>query len=273
MKKTLLATAIILALAATPTVFAKGKPIPGDETGNNLSFATKFVPGVPATGEASFLRLPCLESPTNPSGPECNLFPGYWCQKTAATWQAACTTALADTVRVTATWGANLLGDATISAGRPIRVEMVLTEAGGAPINPGYRVIKLTDELDRLATYGTDGTVQNTDFTVLDVGATLRIETCENLGCQTTTGTILPDTIFTPEINSLGNVVYGYNWGTKGKTGAPAAGIYKLTFTANYTTIVSAPGAQNCADGENCTYVIINVKQSSGGGGGPPNRP
>ena len=270
MKKTLLASAIILALAATPTVFAKGKPLPEEEYGNNLSFATKFVPAVPATGEASFLRLPCLESPTNPSGPECTLFPGYWCQKTAATWQAACSESLGP-VGVTATWGANLLGDATISAGRPIRVEMVLTEAGGAPINPGYRVIKLTDELDRLATYGTDGTVQNTDFTVLDVGATLRIETCENLGCATPS-VILPDTEFTPEINSLGNVVYGYNWGTKGKTNSPAAGIYKLTFTAKNTMIVSAPGAQNCGALENCTYVIIDVRQSSGGGG-PPNRP
>ena len=150
---------------------------------------------------------------------------------------------------------------------------MVLTEAGGAATNQGYKVIKLTDELDRLATYGTDGTVVLTDYTVLDVGATLRIETCENLGCATPSGTILPDTEFTPEINSLGNVVYGYNWGTKGKTNSPAAGIYKLTFTANNTMIVSAPGAQNCPALENCTYVIIDVKQSSGGGGGPPNRP
>jgi len=273
MKKTLLASAIILALAATPTAFAKGKPIPEEEYGNNLSFATKFVPNVPATGEASFLRLTCSETPTGPSGPECNLFPGYWCQKTAATWQAACTTALAGTVGVTATWGANLLGSATIGAGRPIRVEMVLTEVGGSPVNPGYRVIKLTDELDRLATYGTAGEVVSTDYTVLDVGAKLRIETCEKLGCATITGTILPDTEFTPEINSLGNVVYGYNWGTKGKTNTPAAGIYKLTFTANNTTIMNAPGAQNCADA-NCTYVIITVTQSSGGGGGgPPNRP
>jgi len=199
------------------------------------------------------------------------LFPGYWCQKTAAVWQAACTTAAADSVGVTATWGANLLGG-NISAGKPIRVEMVLTEAGGPTDNPGYVVVKLTDELDRLATYGTDGSVQKTDYTVLDVGATLRIETCENLGCATPSGTILPDTEFTPEINSLGNVVYGYNWGTKGKTNSPAAGIYKLTFTAKNTMIVSAPGAQNCPALENCTYVIIDVKQSSGGGG-PPNRP
>lgn len=268
MNKSLLAIAIALALAASPTAFAKGKPTPGEEYGNNLSFATKFVPAVPASGEGTFLRGDCLADATPPGGPYCNLFPGYWCQKTEAFWQAACTTAEAGTVAVTATWGANLLGG-NISAGKPIRVEMVLTEAGGSANNPGYVVVKLTDELDRLATYGTSGTPQYTDFTVLDVGATLRIETCENLGCTTITGTILTDTEFTPEINSLGNVVYGYNWGTKGKMNTPAAGIYKLTFTANNTTIVSAPGAQNCPALENCTYVVINVKQSSGGGNRP----
>lgn len=266
MKKTLLATAIILALAATPTVFAKGKPQPGEEYGNNLSFATKFVPVVPSSGEGTFLRLDCSTTPTPPSGAQCSLFPGYWCQKTAATWQAACE--VTGTADVTATWGANLLGDATLSAGRPIRVEMVLTESGGTSDNPGYIVVKLTDELDRLATYGTDGTPQYKEYTVLDDGATLKIETCGNLACDPPTGTILPEQAFTPEINSLGNVVYGYNWGTKGRTNAPAAGIYKLTFTANYTTILSAPGAQRCADGS-CAFVIIDVRQSSGGGGRP----
>jgi hypothetical protein len=263
MKKTLLATAIVLALAATPTVFAKGKPTPEEEYGNNLSFATKFVPAVPVSGEGTFLRLTCSPIPTEPSGPECNLFPGYWCQKTAATWQAACTVAL--TAEVTATWGANLI-DGNISAGKPIRVEMVLTESGGASNNPGYIVSKLTDELDRLATYGTNKSMQYNEFTVLDVGAMLTIERCESLACATPT--TIYDEEFTPEINSLGNVVYGYNWGTKGRTNTPAAGIYKLTFTANGTTIASVPGAQRCSDGS-CAFVIIEVKQSSGGGGRP----
>jgi hypothetical protein len=269
MKKSLLATAIVLALAATPTAFAKGKPTPEEEYGNNLSFATKFVPAVPSSGEGDFLRLGCSLTPTYPTGAFCSLFPGYWCQKTAATWQAACAEAL--TADVTATWGANLI-DGNISAGKPIRVEMVLTEIGGTSNNPGYVVVKLTDELDRLATYGTDGTLQSKEYTVLDDGATLKIETCGNLACDPTTGTILPEQAFTPEINSLGNVVYGYNWGTKGRSNTPAAGIYKLTFTPKWTTILSAPNAGRCDDGL-CTFVIIDVKQSSGGGGGPPNRP
>jgi hypothetical protein len=37
------------------------------------------------------------------------LFPGYWCQKTEAFWQATCAIAPAGSVGVTATWGANLL--------------------------------------------------------------------------------------------------------------------------------------------------------------------
>jgi len=245
-------------------VFAKGKPTV--ELGNNLSFAAKIVGG---GGPA--LRLACSTIPTAPSGPECTQFPGYWCQKTAAVWQAACDNT-ATTANVTATWGANLLGEAeALKAGRPIRVEMVLTESGGPAENPGYVVVNLTPTLeDRLSTYGTDGTEQFTDYTVYDNGAKLKIEQCENVSCQVIIKTILPDAAATAELNSLGNIVYGYNWGTKGKTNAPAAGIYKLTFTAKNTTIMSAPGAQNCAEGENCTYVIITVSPGGSGGGKPP---
>jgi hypothetical protein len=266
MKKTLLATAITLALAmTTPTVFAQGgKPPPHEETGNNLSFATKFVPNI--TG-APVLRMTCAATATPPdaSDPPCTSFPGYWCQKTAADWQAQCGTGAAG-LNVTANWGANLLGDASLNAGRPIRVEMNLTEVGGST-GTGYVVQKLTPDLeDRFATYGTDGTTQSTAFTVWDSGATLKIERCANLACDPVTGSVLGETAMSAEINSMGNVVYGYNWGTAGRTNAPTAGIYKLTFTANSTFISSAPGAQECDPG-NCTFVIINVQPASGGGG------
>jgi len=264
MKKTLLATAIILALAATPTAFAKGKPPPHVEMGNNLSFATKFVPNAI---NAPTLRLACSTTPTDPDGPYCSTqFPGYWCQKTLAVWQAACIEGSGPgPTTVTALWGNNLLGDAPLKAGRPIRVEMVLTESGGTA-GPGYIVTNLTPELeDRLATYGTDGAVQNTDYVVFDDGARLKIETCVDTGCTQTSGEIY-EGAFIPEINSLGKVVYGYNWGTAGKATAAQPGIYKLTFTAIGTTIDSAPGAQPCTVG-NCTFVIITVTQSAGGGG------
>jgi hypothetical protein len=252
---------------------AKGSPGPpegggrpgGETLGNNLSYAAMIVGGGGPT-----LRLGCQDTAIAPSGPECTLYPGYWCQKTDATWSAACTTATVDdSVEVTATWGANLLGD-SLKAGRPIRVEMVLTESGGTADNPGYVVVNLTPNLeDRLSTYGTDGTTQSTDYTVYDNGAKLKIEQCTDAACTPPLTTILPDGTASAELNSMGNIVYGYNWGTKGKASAPEAGIYKLTFTANNTTIVSAPGAQNCAVG-NCTYVIINVSPGGSGGGKPP---
>ena len=268
MKKTLLATAIILALAATPTAFAKGKPTV--ELGNNLSFPTKFVGGGGPT-----TRVACdPDSRTPPGGPQCTNFPGYWCQKTEAVWQAVCEAAPPDgTVFVNTQWGSNLLGDAPLKAGRPIRVEMVLTEVAG-PSGAGYVVEKLTPELeDRLATYGTSGADFSGAYVVYDAGATLTIETCPDKSCTFPNGTVLPETIFTAELNSLGKVVYGYNWGTSGKGTAAQPGIYKLTFRANGTLITSPAGAQQCAQGENCVYVIIEVTQSSGGGGGPPNRP
>jgi hypothetical protein len=271
--KTVSIAAVLAASILSSATFAapppgKGKPpTPGEETvGNNLSFATKFVPD---TVDAPPLPLACLEVATAPTGPKCTLFPDYWCQKTEAVWQAACTTGFADrTTLVTANWGANLLGDASIKAGRPVRVEMVLTDATpGATTGVGYIVSKLTDELDRLATYGTNGAEQNTSFTVWDKGAKLKIETCADQDCATTTGTVLPESVAAAEINSLGNVVYGYNWGTKGKAGAPATGIYKITFSANGTAINNAPGAQMCQAADNCTYVIVTISPSAGGGG------
>jgi hypothetical protein len=259
-----MAIALILSgVMVTSVAFAKGKPTV--ELGNNLSFAAKIIGGGGPT-----LRATCSTTPTPPSGDKCTLYPEYWCQKTAAVWQAACDNT-ATSADVAATWGANLLGDASLKAGRPIRVEMVLTESGGSADNPGYVVVNLTPTLeDRLSTYGTNGTAQSTDYTVYDNGARLKIEQCQDEACTVITGTILPDGIASAELNSLGNIVYGYNWGTKGKTNAPAAGTYKLTFTANNTTIVSAPGAQNCAAGENCTYVIITVSPGGSGGGKPP---
>jgi len=263
MKKTLLASVIILALAATPTVFAKGKPTA--ELGNNLSFATIFIPG---TAGAPTLRLPLVSVLTAPSPPECTQFPGYYCQKTEATWQAEWKTAT--TASVAAAWGANLLGDAPLKAGKPIRVEMGLTESGGVLPGVGYVVVKLTPELDdRLATYGTSGSTQSTSFVVWDASAELLVQKCADPDCINTTGIPITSGSVSAEINSLGKVVYGFNWGTGGKAGAAEPGTYRLTFTTTNTSIASTNG-QVC--GPQCTYVIIEVTQS-GGGSGPPNRP
>jgi hypothetical protein len=105
-------TAAALTVLMASAAVAKGSPPGKGETtlGNNLSVPATFVPSSTAAG-APALRLPCVlnsEAPTS-ADPQCTDFPGYWCQKTAATWQAACTAAAA-TASLTADWGDNPTG-------------------------------------------------------------------------------------------------------------------------------------------------------------------
>lgn len=139
-----------------------------------------------------------------------------------------------------ADWGDNLTSSPSLKARQPIRVEMTLFQDGVTAT--GLMVYKLTDEADRLATYGTSGDlVAGMPVRVFDAGATLSIK---NLG----TGTwVLGDETggvpMSVEINSTGGVVYGFNWGIKGRTSTPTAGTYELTFRTVNTTIVSLEDA------------------------------
>jgi hypothetical protein len=259
-------------LAAPPP--GKGKPPVEDEFGNNLSVPAEFI-GV----NGPILRLDCSTLPTAPYGPQYSGFPIdpsqlWWVQKTEATWQAACVAIdpldSAPPIEVTADWGDNLTGEGSLKAGKPLRVEMTLTD-NNSGAKQGYIVEKLTpDLLDRLATYGTKGDSLEAPFNVYADGAVLTIETCADTACEDRqpNPTVIP---MTAEINAIGKVVYGYNWGVSGRADAPAAGIYKLTFSANNTRITSVletPPAQLCAAGDNCTYVIITVGTAGGGSGG-----
>lgn len=259
----------------------KGGPGGGEESaGNNLSLPTKFMT---LTG-APTLRIACPTDhvapgvdqtlPTFP--PEA---PTYWLQKTVAQWSADCAVASAgEMVEVSAKWGDNLVGDAPfIKTNKPIRVEVNLTQTNDATAYTGYLVVKLTDELDRLATYGTDGTTLRQNYRVFDANSKLTIEKCEDTSCGNAELVITEDPMST-EINSIGAVVYGYNWGvSKKKEDVPEPGVYRLTFYANDASIKSVQDAKAslCASG-NCTYVIVTLTQgggTGGGGGGNPNRP
>lgn len=262
-------TAIALAVgcAMTASVALGGNEPVAEEVGNNLSYPAKFL----GTEGAPALRLPCTGDPTVPSGPQCTDFaeyPGefFWCQKTEATWQAACTAAPGITTVVNANWGANLVGDGRLMAGKPIRVEMNLAETGLSALPmPGYAVIKLTPDLeDRFATYGTRGDPLSVTYSVFDAGASLMIEACDDPACVDIAGTVLPRGPMSSEINATGNIVYGYNWGIKGGANAPEAGTYKLTFFANQALIASSNG-QLCPLGENCTFVIVTLAPGAGG--------
>lgn len=238
--------AIVAAALATPAAaFAAPPPGVGEEEtlGNNLSVPAIFVP---STAGAPALRVPCdavAQAPGVDGVPSSTLYPGYWLQKTTATWSASCLEAAAATV--TADWGDNLTTAGSLTAGKPIRVEVGLLAPTAVGLT-GYAITNLTPELeDRLATYGTRGAPTDEYLTgaagapltrVWDSQATITIE-------QYVDGAWVPVVAtqsMTAEINSTGAVVYGFNWGSKGRKNTPAAGEYRATFTTSTATTITA---------------------------------
>ncbi len=266
----------ITALLIASFAAAKGPPNGGEDTfGNNLSVPAIFVPD--STGGPE-LRVDCGASPQAPGedGKQPSTeFEGYWLQKTEATWSASCTTAA--TANVIADWGDNLTSRPTQPAGQPIRVEMSLLALAATGMK-GYAITNLTPDLaDRLATYGTRGAPEDEYFTeagtpttrVFDAGATLTIEKIVD-GAPTL---VVFDGPMAAEINSTGAVVYGFNWGTKGKANAPAPGTYRLTFTTNNTVIIGI--ADTDTDNiliwdADSTSLEVSVTSGKPGGGKKP---
>lgn len=259
-----LTAATLVAVGASALVDAKGPPDQGEEGfGNNLSIPTLFVPNV--TG-APALRIPGVDVATAPTATadqpvwheeitftdqdgNITVIPAgdYYEQKTSATWQAEW--AIADSATVMADWGDNLTDAPKLKARQPIRVEMTLyqMEQNGdlsysMATGEGFRVYKLTDELDRLATYGTDGVLTvGMPTRVFDQGATLSIK---NVTTDTyVIGTATSGVPMSVEVNSVGGVVYGFNWGTQGRKSTPTAGTYELTFRTVGTSIVAIEDA------------------------------
>ena len=254
-------------------VFAKG----GGETtlGNNLSTPTIFVPS--ATG-APALRIACPATHQAPGAdgvaPSTDpLYSGYWLQKTTATWTADC--AEAATASVTAQWGANLTDSPTLAAGKPIRVEVSLLDPAATGMT-GYVVNNLTPELpDREAVYGTKpdlafvtGDANAPLARAWTAGTYLKIEQKQ---ADNTWKSIYYQPMIA-EINSTGSIVYGYNWGSKGRANTPAPGDYRLTFTVPATGGVTitgvVPGAVNNPSYTPTSTTIEFTLSGSGRGGG-----
>ena len=167
-----------------------------------------------------------------------------------ATWQADCANAADNTVSATGDWGDNLGGSASLRVGAPVRVEMGLlvdtTVNTDYAEMQGFKVLKLTDELDRDATYGTLGTLENLgEVRAYDDGASWTITGPD--------GTISP--AISAEVNATGRVVYGYNW-------SPAvAGDYTITFKTTAVTLLNGSDSHTIS-------INVTVKATSGGGGG-----
>jgi hypothetical protein len=278
MRRTLLALVVgslAVAVLTTPALAAGGSPAGqgpggGEETlGNNLSVPAVFVGG---TTGAPALRIACADAgdgvaPGVDGVPTSTLYPGYWLQKTAATWSAACATATS--ASVVADWGDNLTGTTAVAAGKPIRVEVGLLDPA-ATGRTGYTITKLTPDLaDRLATYGTNGdsfasaASGPTTTRVWDPQASLLIETLSG-GVP---GGVVYSGAAVAEINSGGAVVYGYNWGSKGKP--PAAGSYRITFSvSDATTFIGlADGTPRLSYTDHSTVLHLTLTSSRGGSG------
>ncbi len=275
-----LAAALAALLVLPASGLAAGGPPPGrghgtgEETtlGNNLSVPAIFVPGSTASG-APVLRVPCGSTPQAPVGPTSAQFPGYWLQGTEATWSATCQEATSVT-GIVADWGDNLTTSPKLAAGKPIRVEVGLLDAAATGLT-GYVVDNLTPELeDRLATYGTAGTSFVTGTAgapqtrVWDAGTTLTIQPLDQAGQPV--GQPVYSGPISAEINSTGAVVYGYNWGSQGRSNTPSAGTYRLTFTtAMNTTItgVADTGVVNVPTYDaHSTSVTVTLTSSTSGG-------
>ncbi len=257
----IVASALLATVIATPAL-AKGGPPDGVEAGNNLSVPTVFVTGdatglIPGT--APTLRVPCLSAPQAPGADGVAAVDGYWLQKTEATWSASCSV-VAD-AGVTLDWGDNLTGTTALKAGKVIRVETVLYADGVT--GTAYPITNLSPEgtLDRLAVYGTDGTaVTGTAAVVWDHDADFTIT-------NVATGVSLTVPA-TAEINSMGAIVYGYNWGQKGDF-APA-GEYTITFTVSEDTTIGAVvdwNADTMSLADHAVTLDLTLTPKAGGGG------
>jgi hypothetical protein len=226
----------------------------------------------------------------------------YWVQK-VHTWKAQCFNA--NEASVFGAWGDNLSGDAKLSTGSPIRVELVLTnqtdfttdaEGGAGPIPAGtlqgYKVIKLQPNLlDRLSAYGHLAAGPDPEWTAIpaDFPQIVTTDTCldptdtTDPGCQgwvvhdagmqfsaqnlDTGAFVVPLQPIAPEINATGKIVYGYN------LRVTAAGNYRLRFNSTPAVTFTGTDIVNVNNDANNAYLDIVVKAKAGGGGGGGGRP
>ena len=213
--------------------------------------------------------LPYLTSITS------KIDPSYWEQKSINTWQGewAAASGVQD---VTAKWGDNLTGTASLSSGAKIRIEMVLTKDVTATPMTAY-TMKLLSGSGINELWGTDGTTYPaTTAFVMATNAHLMIQKFNGTALE---APIVDQALFNPaypdglnklsaEIPVSGNFTYGFVWDPSA-LGA-TAGKYRLTFLLdpfseygtgnppNNTHIQSATNGVYVSPTE--VYIDINVK-------------
>ena len=212
--------------------------------------------------------LPYLPTPSK-------INPSYFEQKSKNTWQGewAAASGVQD---VTAKWGDNLTGTASLSSGAKIRIEMVLTKDVTATPMTAY-TMKLLSGSGINELWGTDGTTYSaTTAFVMATNAHLMIQKFNGTALE---APIVDQALFNPaypdglnklsaEIPVSGNFTYGFVWDPSA-LGA-TAGKYRLTFLLdpfseygtgnppNNTHIQSATNGVYVSPTE--VYIDINVK-------------
>ncbi len=216
------ASALLVTGLSGPTVAAA--PGGGEETGaNNLSYPTIM------TGGGEFTGVSCPANVVNRSGllaPSGDPTTGYevspsdyYFVQGLNIWQAQCYTA--PSTKVTAEWGDNLGGSASLTTKHQIRVEVALVNAADwRPPMDGYTVIKLEpSKLDRESAYGTLATgSQGAGYEATPVSFTYDQQVVHDGSATfwvknkaTKAFVVAKGTVFPAEINATGKVVYGYN--------------------------------------------------------------
>jgi hypothetical protein len=261
---------LVLAMALPLGALAKGRPT--TEATNNMSVPTIMLAGGSFTGVTCGSETPSTLVP--PTGTPLAGYPisplDYYYVQGVHTWQGQCyaTTAVVD---VTAEWGDNLSGDAKLKTGSPIRVELGLFNSTGASMD-GYTVIKLDPSaLDREAPYGTlaasgelNAPATVTSFTkvrVFDNAVTFSIQNVASGAYVVQQGTKA-----SAEINSTGNVVYGYNLRVS------VAGDYVITYVAPSVNVTGVDAGTFTTDDPTLpdTVSLLITVTGGGGGGGKP---
>ncbi|WP_084125923.1 hypothetical protein [Demequina sp. NBRC 110054] len=267
-----LAAIAIAAPAQAKSDKAQGPKGGGEEYVNNLSVPTVFIGGSFRTLETPGYDLPgdCGLSPQAPGddGIAADADGGsattLWEQQTLAQWMASCT--VASDATVTFDWGDNLVGTTALKAGKQIRVEAGLLDFTDGTVSgavmTGYEMQSLNAPLpsqkkgtDRFLGFGTDGTayaIDTTDGTdnatamrVWAPGVTLTIALVDD--SHENVATLLDHVTMSAELNSMGAIVYGYNWGQY--EDLPAVGTYRLTVTLP-TTVTADEILDQVADDE-----------------------
>lgn len=198
----------------------------------------------------------------------------YFKQQTISTWQGQWMRGLGAEQHVTAKWGDNLISQ-SLSANSTIRVEMVLSEALGAPMTSYWMKSLYGTRVNEVQ--GTDGTTyDNLTAFVFAANAHLKIQKLDSVGNPD--GAPLYDQtlwmgdgpgFMAGEVNVSGNFTYGFVWNLKNDP-APStgkAGTWRITFsldpaspkgTTNHTFIDTATNGVRVSSTE--VYIDIQVQ-------------